>query len=112
LDSANDLAVLVRGLKLVIRMSNTDPLVSLLKRDDSSLLDHNLESLSDEELENEVRKRIETPYHPTSTCRMAPFEDNGVVDPHLKVYGLENVRVADASIFPRIIAGHTVSSLQ
>ncbi|KAF8496620.1 glucose-methanol-choline oxidoreductase, partial [Hysterangium stoloniferum] len=49
-------------------------------------------------------------YHSTSTCSMAPLEDNGVVDPSLKVYGLENVSVADASIFPRIVAGHTTAS--
>ncbi|KAF8509942.1 glucose-methanol-choline oxidoreductase, partial [Hysterangium stoloniferum] len=48
-------------------------------------------------------------YHPTSTCSMAPFEDNGVVDSSLKAYGLENVRVADASIFPRIVAGHATA---
>jgi len=39
---------------------------------------------------------------------MAPLGDEGVVDPVLKVYGLDNVRVADASIFPKIVAGHTV----
>ncbi|KIJ25281.1 hypothetical protein M422DRAFT_133867, partial [Sphaerobolus stellatus SS14] len=48
-------------------------------------------------------------YHPTSTCRMAPLEEEGVVNPDLKVYGLENVRVADASIFPSIVAGHTAA---
>lgn len=80
-----------------------------MKEDKNPLLDHGLHKLTDAELEDEVRERVETLYHPTSTCRMAKLEDEGVVDPSLKVYGLENVRVADASIFPRIVAGHTVS---
>ncbi|KAF8516688.1 alcohol oxidase [Hysterangium stoloniferum] len=109
LNSTSDVALLVRGLKLLIKLANTEPMLSALKQDDNPLLDHNLGKLSDDELENEVRKRVETLYHPTSTCSMAPLEDNGVVDPSLKVYGLENVRVADASIFPRIVAGHTTA---
>ncbi|KAF8481381.1 alcohol oxidase [Gautieria morchelliformis] len=109
LDSPNDLAVLVRAVKLLIRIANTEPFASAQKKDDNPLLDHNLHSLSDAELEAEVRKRIETLYHPTSTCRMAELGDGGVVDPYLRVYGLENVRVADASIFPRIPAGHTTA---
>lgn len=82
-----------------------------MKKDDNPQLDHNLDSLSDAELETEVRKRVETLYHPTSSCSMAKLEEGGVVDPFLRVYGLQNLRIADASIFPRIPAGHTVRSL-
>jgi len=104
------MAILVRGLKLLINIANTEPIASVvIKEDNDPLLDHNLGSVSNEDLEEEVRKRIETIYHPTSTCRMAPLEEGGVVDARLKIYGLANVRVADASIFPNIIAGHTVS---
>lgn len=111
LEKPNDLAVLVRGLKLLIKVSKAEPLASALERNDHALLDHDLhlDRVSDETLEKEVRQRVETLYHPTSTCRMAKLEDGGVVDAQLKVHGLENVRVADASIFPRIPAGHTVS---
>ncbi|PAV19339.1 alcohol oxidase [Pyrrhoderma noxium] len=38
---------------------------------------------------------------------MAKLEDGGVVDAYLRVHGLENVRIADASVFPSIISGHT-----
>lgn len=103
------MAVLVRGLKLLINIAKTEPLVSALNKVDHPLLDHDLDQASDEVLENEVKKRVETLYHPTSTCRMAKLEDEGVVDAQLKVHGLENVRVVDASIFPQIPAGHTVS---
>ncbi|KIJ46345.1 GMC oxidoreductase [Sphaerobolus stellatus SS14] len=110
LESSNDLAVLVRGLKLLVKVANTEPLASEVLRDVSDpLLDHDIGSLSDEDMEEEIRKRVETLYHPTSTCRMAPLEENGVVDSTLKVYGLQNVRVVDASIFPNIIAGHTTA---
>ncbi|KAF8516592.1 choline dehydrogenase-like flavoprotein, partial [Hysterangium stoloniferum] len=109
LNSTSEVALLVRGPKLLIKLANTEPMLSALKQDDNPLLDHNLGKLSDDELENEVRKRVETLYHPTSTCSMAPLEDNDVVDPSLKVYGLENVRIADASIFPLIVAGHTTA---
>jgi len=40
---------------------------------------------------------------------MAPEADHGVVDSHLRVYGVKGLRVADASVFPEIISGHTVS---
>ncbi|GJJ09787.1 hypothetical protein Clacol_004011 [Clathrus columnatus] len=109
LEKSNDLAVLVRGLKLLIKLGNTEPMFSALQKTEHPYLDHDLGKASDAQLEKEVKKRVETLYHPTSTCRMARLEDGGVVDAQLKVYGLENVRVADASIFPRIPAGHTAA---
>lgn len=39
---------------------------------------------------------------------MAPREDGGVVDARLRVYGVDGLRVADASVFPWIVSGHTV----
>jgi len=75
------------------------------------LLDHQLHLKSDKELEEVVRERLETLYHPASTCRMAPLEDGGVVDAKLRVYGVQGLRVCDASIFPEIVSGHTVRFL-
>lgn len=71
-------------------------------------LDHERHLDTDAELEALVRDRVETVYHPTSTCRMAPQADGGVVDSKLRVYGVDGLRVADASIFPWIVSGHTV----
>ena len=103
--------VLVRGLKLILKIARTEPLNSVLDHSETdAALDHALEKADEATLEKEVRKRVETLYHPTSTARMAPLADGGVVDYHLRVYGIENLRVADASIFPTIMGGHTVSA--
>lgn len=100
----------MRGIKLILKIAREEPLASRLDHSDKSpLLDHELHTKSDEELEEIIRERVETLYHPASTCRMAPLEEGGVVDSKLRVYGVKGLRVCDASIFPEIVSGHTVS---
>jgi choline dehydrogenase len=53
-----------------------------------------------------MRQYSETAYHPIGTCRMAPGP-NAVVDDHLRVHGLQGLRIADASIFPTMPSGNT-----
>jgi choline dehydrogenase len=53
-----------------------------------------------------VRAQSETLYHPSGTCRMGADSDS-VVDPQLRVRGVDGLRVIDASVMPRIIRGHT-----
>ncbi|XP_053378017.1 glucose dehydrogenase [FAD, quinone]-like isoform X2 [Mercenaria mercenaria] len=49
-----------------------------------------------------------TEFHPTSSCKMGPLDKNDtVVDPQLRVKGIEGLRVVDASIFPKITSGNT-----
>lgn len=49
-----------------------------------------------------------TIYHPVGTCKMGPeIDPEAVVDPELRVYGIKNLRVIDASIMPKIIRGNT-----
>jgi choline dehydrogenase-like flavoprotein len=61
---------------------------------------------SDEALLALVRQRADTIYHPVGTCRMGA-DDMAVVDPELRVRGLERLRIADASIMPTLIGGNT-----
>ena len=59
-----------------------------------------------DELEDFVRNRFELLYHPVGTCRMGST-DQGVVDSDLRVHGISSLRVADASVMPRIVSGNT-----
>jgi choline dehydrogenase len=62
---------------------------------------------SDEALTDDFRRRSGTVYHPVSTCRMGPDATQAVVDPRLRVHGIEGLRVIDASVFPAVISGNT-----
>jgi choline dehydrogenase len=63
---------------------------------------------TDEQLLETARQFSQTIYHPTSTCKMGPNDDDmAVVDERLKVYGIQNLRVIDASIMPEIVSGNT-----
>jgi choline dehydrogenase len=61
------------------------------------------------ELEGILRQKAETIYHPVGTCRMG-MDDAAVVDPSLRVRGIERLRVADAAVMPRLIGGNTTAA--
>ncbi|RKT32651.1 choline dehydrogenase [Roseovarius halotolerans] len=62
---------------------------------------------SDAELDDFIREHAESAYHPCGTCRMGRADDPGaVVDSEARVIGVEGLRVADSSIFPRITNGN------
>lgn len=65
---------------------------------------------TDDEWVTWLRGAASTEFHPSSTCAMLPLELGGVVDANLLVYGLANVRVADASIPPISLSTHLMSS--
>jgi choline dehydrogenase-like flavoprotein len=67
---------------------------------------------TDAEIETVIRNYGDTIYHPVGTCRMGPLEGPNanafnVVDSELRVHGMQGLRVIDASIMPRIVAGNT-----
>ncbi|AXM95057.1 choline dehydrogenase [Pseudomonas plecoglossicida] len=63
---------------------------------------------SDEALDAWARQVTETGYHASGTCKMGPASDaEAVVDPQLRVHGLDGLRVVDASIMPMIVSGNT-----
>ncbi len=62
---------------------------------------------SDEEIDDFIRAHVESAFHPCGTARMGAVDDPlAVVDPECRVIGIENLRVADSSIFPRITNGN------
>ena len=61
---------------------------------------------TDADLESFIRAAAETEYHPVGTCKMGT-DAAAVVDPQLRVHGLEGLRVVDASIMPTLVSGNT-----
>lgn len=62
---------------------------------------------SDDELDGFIREHAESAYHPCGTCKMGALDDPmAVVDPECRVIGVDGLRVADSSIFPRITNGN------
>jgi len=64
------------------------------------------DDLDDRGLEAFIRAKAETVYHPVGTCRMGS-DAASVVDPELRVRGVEGLRVIDASVMPTLIGGNT-----
>ena len=64
------------------------------------------DGLSDADFVDFIRAKAETVYHPVGTCRMGS-DDDAVVDPLLRVRGIDALRVVDASIMPTLVTGNT-----
>jgi choline dehydrogenase len=102
LSEPDDLDAVVRGLNLARRFFGA-PAFEVCKAWE---IMPGAEVQGDAALADYVRKAVVTVHHPSGTCRMG-VGDNTVVDPQLRVRGVEGLRVADASVFPDIIAGNT-----
>jgi choline dehydrogenase len=102
LDELVDRVTIVEGFKMMRRIAEAAPMDGF--RGDEFLPGRDVNT--DDEILGWIRARAETAYHPIGTCRMAPGP-NAVVDDHLRVHGLEGLRVADASIFPTMPSGNT-----
>jgi choline dehydrogenase len=102
LSAEADRRAIVAGMKLARRLAATDALSPYIVeelapgpavRSDAALLEH-------------ARDTATTIYHPVGTCRMG-VDARAVVDPRLKLHGLEGLRVVDASIMPSLTSGNT-----
>ncbi len=103
LTSNRDVEDIVAGARLIGRIQETASMRKLISGDPV----FDVTKATDDEIVADFKKRSGSIYHPCGTCRMAPEDDQGVVDPTLRVYGVEGLRVADASIFPNITSANT-----
>ena len=102
LEHPDDVQSMIAGMRLAQKIAGTDP----LKRKVIKALKPGDDLETDEDYHDHLRSRVELIYHPVGTCRIGKDED-AVVDPELRVHGLEGLRVCDASVFPVIPGGNT-----
>ncbi len=97
LTTEDDRECMLAGMRKAMEVAEQEPLAKVTRRPYSVPAGD-----SDEEIMDFVRRAAQSVYHPTSTCAIG-----SVVDPALKVYGVEGLRVADASVMPTITRGNT-----
>ena len=99
-----DCRTIVKGIQIARRIANCAPLKDHISEEHAPgagvAMDDEAATL------DWARRTAVTIYHPTGTCKMGTGED-AVVDPRLRVKGVRGLRVADASIMPRIVSGNT-----
>ena len=104
LSTEGDRRTMVDGMKLIRRVMD-QPSIQPFKEAE---VDPGPDCTTDEQILAYVRAKGGTIFHPTSTCRMGPDGDAGAVtDARLRVRGIDGLRVADASIMPRVVSGNT-----
>ena len=101
LTEPDDVASMVAGMRLAREIAATAPLRDTIIRELTPGPD-----VTDADLEQSLRRRVELIYHPVGTCAMGSGE-SAVLDPELRVRGLTGLRVVDASVFPVIPGGNT-----
>jgi len=101
LSHPDDLDILMKGARAILKIFEA-PALAKYGREILYLGDDH----SDEALMNDIRNRADTVYHPVGTCRMGN-DSQSVVDSKLRVRGIKNCRVIDASIMPTLVSGNT-----
>jgi choline dehydrogenase-like flavoprotein len=102
LSQEREIEAMLRAIELVREIAARAPLAGRVVEE----LNPSASVRTRAELANWLRATCEHEYHPTCTCRIGPPEI-GVVDPGLRVHGVEGLRVIDASVMPRITSGNT-----
>ena len=96
-----DRQVLIEALLFNRRILATPPMMELQAAQFVPPVDADLDAIN-----QVINNGIRTEFHPSGTLAMLPVEHGGVVDPHLRVWGTQNLRVVDAGVFPIIPAAH------
>lgn len=102
LQNEKDIQVLVEGIKISRRLAYSRAFDKLLVEE----VVPGADVTSDEAIRAYILKSCETAHHPVGTCKMG-VDESVVVDPQLRVRGVDGLRVVDASIMPTIITGNT-----
>ncbi len=97
-----DLEALARGYRRTLEMSQDGPFARFI---DGPWMPAS-RNPSDDDILDTIAQVAQTLYHPTGTCAMGTHDD-AVVDPELRVRGIDGLRVADASVMPRVTRGNT-----
>jgi choline dehydrogenase len=104
LEAEADQTVLVDAMQFAIRIHEQQPLKALIEEE----LRPGVNVRKRDELLAYAKETGESTYHLSCTCHMGPGEDKtAVVDPRLRVNGVQGLRVADASVLPRVVSGNT-----
>jgi len=102
-DAGVDRATLMEGLRICAKIAESPALGDVIGTIARPV---GADKLDDATFEEAINSCSHTVYHPVGTCRMGS-DDASVVDPQLRVRGVNGLRVADASVMPSIIRGHT-----
>ena len=102
LSHEEDVKDLLEGVKVLRKLAKTDSFKPVIGEE----FRPGPECQTDEQLIQHIKDTVWTVFHPSSTCRMGPDPKSNVVDSNLRVHGIDGLRVADASIFPKLICGN------
>ncbi len=102
LDDPRDLATMIKGARMMRDILQAPALARYRHKE----LHGTHDNMTDAEWETHIRARADTIYHPVGTCKMG-VDDMAVVDPELKLRGVQGLRVVDASVMPTLIGGNT-----
>lgn len=104
-DDPRDVTTLARGITHLRAMMRQSPLAGIVAGE----LAPDGAAHAGGDLIDDIRANAATHYHPVGTCRMGT-DDLAVVGPDLRLRGIEGVRIADASVMPRIVNGNTFAA--
>ncbi|TDK43731.1 GMC family oxidoreductase [Antarcticimicrobium luteum] len=102
LSDPRDLEVTIKGARMAREILQAPAMAHYRDKELFGVHD----GMSDAEWEGHIRARADTIYHPVGSCRMG-LDEMAVVDPRLRVRGMEGLRVVDASVMPTLIGGNT-----
>jgi choline dehydrogenase len=103
LSHEEDVKQMLEGVGLLRKLANCPALAEIIEEE----ITPGAGIQSDADLIADIRERSSTVFHPTATCMMGSDQKFAVVDARCRVYGTQQLRVVDASIFPTVISGNT-----